>query len=88
MRIPKTKPKPGLEEMQKHRQLQQECYREIQPYIRQKIRIHNMLCPQLIVYPDGRFDSHYEYSPEVISMLAELDILIDDIKDQYDKTIL
>ena len=88
MRLSKTKPKPGLEEMQKHRQLQQECYREIQPYIRQKIRIHNMLCPQLIVYPDGRFDSHYEYSPEVISMLAELDILIDDIKDQYDKTIL
>ena len=76
--------KPTLHEMQKHRQLQQEYYREIQPYIQMMVRIHNVLIPTMTVYPDGRIDSHYEYSPEVLSMLDALDRVLDDVRKRYE----
>jgi len=66
---------------------EKELLRNIQPLIKAKIRVYNLSCPQIKIYPDGRAETIYNFSEATQKNLDQIDEIINSEKKKVDDLI-
>ena len=54
----------------------------IQPTIEIKMRVYSITLPRMLIYPDGRTEVEYDFTPEQRKILDQCDEYIEHIKQQ------
>lgn len=64
--------------------LRSEAFRDaIQPFLKIKADLMRFKVPKMTIYPDGRFESVYEWTEEEKKAFAQVDELIADMVQRY-----
>jgi len=62
---------------------ERECREHVEPYIKIKTRMMNLAIPRIVIYPDGKAEHKYNWTPEQKKALRLIDEAINSVIESY-----